>query len=73
MSKYLDDTGLSHFFQKLSDLFVDLKYSLPDKDAALVVVPDGDDSHIVALAGARIDERYKVKDTTHSCIKITLR
>lgn len=59
--------------KKLSDLFVDLKYSLPDKDAALVVVPDGDDSHIVALAGARIDERYKVKDTTHSCIKIILK
>ncbi|MBR6247273.1 MAG: tRNA lysidine(34) synthetase TilS, partial [Bacteroidales bacterium] len=59
--------------KKLSDLFVDLKYSLPDKDAALVVVPRGGGSHIIALAGVRIDEKYKVKDTTENCIKITLR
>lgn len=59
--------------KKLSDLFVDLKYSLPDKEAALVVVPADGDSHIAALAGSRIDEKYKVKDTTRNCIKITLK
>lgn len=59
--------------KKLSDLFVDLKYSLPDKEAALVVAPADGDSHIAALAGSRIDEKYKVKDTTCNCIKITLK
>ena len=49
--------------KKLSDMFVDLKFSLPEKEKALVIADEG--SHIQALIGHRIDDSVKVtKDST---------
>lgn len=49
--------------KKLSDMFVDLKFSLPEKEKALVIADEG--SHILALIGHRIDDLVKVtKDST---------
>lgn len=49
--------------RKLSDIFVDLKFSLPEKEKALVIADEG--SHILALIGHRIDDSVKVtKDST---------
>ncbi len=49
--------------KKLSDIFVDLKFSLPEKEKALVIADEG--SHIQALIGHRIDDSVKVtKDST---------
>ncbi len=49
--------------KKLSDIFVDLKFSLPEKGKALVIADEG--SHVLALIGHRIDDSVKVtKDST---------
>ncbi len=49
--------------KKLSDIFVDLKFSLPEKEKALIVADEG--SHVLALVGHRIDDSVKVtKDST---------
>lgn len=58
--------------KKLSDLFVDLGYSLVDKEKALVAVPGGCESrsHVAALVGERIDESVKVTEKTASVIFI---
>jgi tRNA(Ile)-lysidine synthase len=47
--------------KKLSDFFIDNKYSLPDKEQALVVC-SGED--IIWVVGKRIDERYKISKST---------
>ena len=56
--------------KKLSNLFVDLKFSLADKSRALVIAPAGDDSRIAALAGVRIDDCYKVTGDSTSVLII---
>ena len=49
--------------KKLSDMFVDLKFSLLEKEKALVIADEG--SHVLALIGHRIDGSVKVtKDST---------
>ena len=49
--------------KKLSDMFVDLKLSLPEKEKALVIADEG--SHVLALIGHRIDDSVKVtKEST---------
>lgn len=46
--------GMNGRKKKLSDMFVDLKFNLLDKEKALVVAAGG--SHVVAILGYRIDE-----------------
>ena len=57
--------------KKLSDMFVDLKFSLLDKQDAVVLqastMPEG---HIGALVGQRIDDSLKVTQDTHSVLMI---
>ena len=49
--------------KKLIDMFVDLKFSLPEKEKALVIADEG--SHVLALIGHRIDDSVKVtKEST---------
>ncbi len=62
--------------KKVSDLFTDLKYDAVQKDAAVLVVDtltDGmaENQHIAALASVRIDNRYRISDSTESIIRIT--
>lgn len=64
--------------KKVSDLFADLKYGTLDKSAALIIediLTEGmsGSGHIAAVAGVRIDERYRVSDSTRSVIRLTLR
>ena len=66
--------------KKLSDLFVDLKYSLVDKERAIVMVPgDKPDSnfsdggrHIAALLFNRIDDSVKITEFTKKVWRIRL-
>lgn len=59
--------------KKLSDLFVDLKWSLPRKENALVLEhPDGRKGHVGALLCERIDEAIKVTDKTVRILQIIL-
>jgi tRNA(Ile)-lysidine synthase len=62
--------------KKVSDLFTDLKYDAALKESAVMVVDTltggmAEDQHIAALACVRIDDRYKVSQSTESIIKIT--
>ncbi len=56
--------------KKLSDLFVDLKMGLPDKEKALVV--SGEGSRVLALLGSRLDDSVKVTESTGSVLVISL-
>ena len=58
--------------KKLSDLFTDLKYSLPDKGKALVLARTDDDSHILALLGRRIDESLRITPATRTILRIRM-
>lgn len=56
--------------KKLSDIFVDLKFSLTEKKKALVIADEG--SHVLALVGHRIDDSVKVTKDTSSVTVIRL-
>lgn len=56
--------------KKLSDIFVDLKFSLTEKKKALVIADEG--SHVLALVGHRIDDSVKVAKDTSSVTVIRL-
>ena len=59
--------------KKLSDMFTDLKFSLLDKQDAIVLqspaMPEG---HIAALVGRRIDDSLKVTPDTQEVLMIRL-
>ena len=48
-------------FKKLSDFFIDEKYSILDKQSQWLLCSDDD---IVWLVGKRIDDRYKIENQT---------
>lgn len=54
--------------KKLSDFFNDQGWSLPMKENAVVIAADATDSHVLAVAGARMDESLRVKDSTSTVI-----
>lgn len=56
--------------KKLSDIFVDLKFSLTEKKKSLVIADEG--SHVLALVGHRIDDSVKVTKDTSSVTVIRL-
>ena len=59
--------------KKLSDLFVDLKWSLPEKEQAVVLEhPDGAAGHIGALLCCRVDESLKVRPDTKEILEISI-
>ncbi len=64
---YMVPLGM-HGRKMISDMLVDMKYSMPLK-ARQFVLMSGDD--IVWLVGRRIDERYKITGSTESVLKIT--
>jgi tRNA(Ile)-lysidine synthase len=56
--------------KKLSDYFVDNKYSLFDKDNALILESDG---KIVCILGERIDNRFRIAIGSKNALIITAR
>lgn len=63
--------------KKVSDLFTDLKFDPLQKNAAVMVVDTCTEGlaachHIAAVAGVRIDDRYKVRPETSSVIRISV-
>jgi tRNA(Ile)-lysidine synthase len=55
--------------KKLSDLFIDLKMSLPEKESAWILA-NGDE--IVWVIGRRLDDRYKVTPKTKNIFRMEL-
>ncbi len=65
--------GMGGATKKVSDLFVDLKYSVHDKENALfLTLPYDAKSHICALLGERIDDNVKVTPSTKNVLRIRL-
>lgn len=59
--------------KKLSDLFINLKWSLPQKENAIVLEhPDRRKGHVGALLCERIDDSLKVTDSSSRILEITL-
>lgn len=57
--------------KKLSDLFTDLKWSLPEKSRAVVLEhPDGAEGHVGALLCCRVDESLRVRPSTREILEI---
>ena len=54
--------------KKVSDLLIDSKVSLPDKQRQFVVL-SGDE--IVWVIGRRVDERYRVDSNTENVLRLT--
>lgn len=54
-------------FKKLSDFFIDEKFSIPEKERAWILASD---NKVVWIVGKRIDDRYKITSQTHMVLKI---
>lgn len=63
--KPLGMTGL----KKLSDFFIDEKYSIPEKENAWILASG---NHIVWILGKRIDDQYKITGKTKRILRIRL-
>jgi len=53
--------------KKLSDFFTDRKYSVTDKENALVMVSGG---QIACILGERIDNRFRIKESSARALRI---
>ncbi len=62
--------GMKGRKKKISDMFVDLKIGLPEKEKALVISDEG--SHVLALIGHRIDDSARVTEDSTSVTVIRL-
>jgi len=60
--------GMKHF-KKLSDYFTDRKYSLAEKEKALVMISGG---KIAWLIGERIDDRFKITAESKQALRLEL-
>lgn len=63
--------------KKLSDMFADLKYDRHSKEDAIVLVDTmtegmADQGHVAALAGIRMDDRYRIGPDTQKIIRVSL-
>jgi tRNA(Ile)-lysidine synthase len=56
--------------KKLSDFFTDQKYSAFDKEKTLILESDG---KIVSVLGERIDNRFRITDSTKNALLIKIR
>ncbi len=56
--------------KKLSDYFIDRKFSLPEKEKMLVLQSGG---KIIWLMGERIDNRFRISPSTKNTLVITLK
>lgn len=60
--------GMRHF-KKLSDYFIDAKFSIKDKEDAWLLCSGG---HIIWIVGSRTDDRFKITSKTKRVSKFTL-
>jgi tRNA(Ile)-lysidine synthase len=65
---YFLPLGMEHK-RKISDFLIDNKLSRADKDAVTVLESEG---QVVWVVGYRIDNRYKITDTTRSVMVLTV-
>jgi tRNA(Ile)-lysidine synthase len=66
---YFYPLGMNHR-KKLSDYFIDRKYSIFDKENALILESEG---KIVCILGDRIDNRFRITDSSKNALIINVR
>ena len=66
---YFYPLGMNHR-KKLSDYFIDRKYSIFDKENALILESDG---KIVCILGDRIDNRFRITGSSKNALIINVR
>lgn len=59
--------------KKLSDIFSDLHFSIPQKTSAIVLEHPSDPDRIAAIAGVRIDDSVKVTPETSRVLRLGLK
>lgn len=66
--EYFQPLGMSGL-KKLSDFFIDEKYSIPDKENAWILASG---NQLVWIVGKRLDDRFKITAKTKKIIRIRL-
>lgn len=66
MGEYFRPLGMEGF-KKLSDFFVDEKYSIPEKENAWILASE---NKVAWIVGKRIDDRYKITKDTNLILRI---
>lgn len=66
--EYFKPLGMEGF-KKLSDFFIDEKFSIPEKENTWILASGND---IVWIVGKRIDDRFKITSNTKNIIRFTL-
>ena len=67
--EYFQPLGMTGL-KKISDFFVDEKYSIPEKENAWIL---SSGNQLVWLVGKRLDDRFKITDTTKKVLRIRMR
>lgn len=66
--EYFQPLGMKGF-KKISDFFVDQKFSIPEKENTWIIYSA---DKVVWIAGHRIDNRFRITDKTRTVLRITL-
>jgi tRNA(Ile)-lysidine synthase len=64
--EYFQPLGMTGL-KKLSDFFIDEKYSIPEKESAWILASG---NQLVWIVGKRLDDRYKITDKTKKIVRI---
>jgi tRNA(Ile)-lysidine synthase len=65
---YFRPLGMENM-KKVSDFFIDIKLSIPKKEKAWILT---DGTNIIWILGYRIDDRFKIDDSTERILKIEI-
>ena len=66
--EYFQPLGMSGF-KKISDYFIDEKYSIPDKENAWILASG---NKVVWIVGKRMDERFKIDRETKNILRVSV-
>jgi len=66
--EYFQPLGMTGL-KKLSDFFIDEKYSIPEKENAWILASG---NRLVWIVGKRLDDRFKITDKTKRILRISL-
>jgi tRNA(Ile)-lysidine synthase len=66
--EYFQPLGMTGM-KKLSDFFVDEKYSIPEKESAWILASG---NQVAWIVGRRLDDRFKITENSKRILRIRL-